>query len=424
MIAPRSVEAEGAKVVRCGFALRGIPKALEERATTMLGRRHWMTTMAGLGLLAALGTGCGKKPDAGATAESATEWKVGAYLSLSGADTQFGIDTREGIELAMDEVNQKGGVKGKKIKMVFEDDKSNSQEATNKVLQLIDRDKVVALLGEVASSRSTAGGIVANKKKIPMISPSSTNADVTKIGPFVFRVCFTDDVQGRMGARFVGGKLGKKKVALLYASDDLYSSGLANEFRAEAKKIGIEIVAEKSFLKSETNFTTYLNEIKSAGPEAIYTPVYYNAMVPIARQAKAAGITGAVFVGGDGWHSDSLVNDAGEEMEGSYFTNHYSPDMPSASSKTFVEKYSKRFSREPTSLAAQGYDAALLLADAIGRAKTDSPESIRDAIAETKDFQGATGKITINAERNSDKPIVIVQIKGKKFTYFDTVESK
>jgi len=393
----------------------------------MLGRRHWIVAALALGALGVVGTGCSKKPDAGPTGDTATasnEWKVGAYLSLSGAETGFGTSTKEGIELAIEEVNAKGGVKGKKIKIIFEDDKSNPQEASNKVLQLIDRDKVVALLGEVASSRSKAGGIVANKKKIPMITPSSTNPDVTQVGPFVFRVCFTDDVQGQMGARFVSEKLNKKKVAILYASDDLYSSGLANEFRTEAKKLGMEIVIEKSFLKNETNFTTYLNEIKGASPEMIYAPVYYNAMVPIARQAKATGLSGSMFIGGDGWHDESLVDGAGEEMEGAYFTNHYSPDMPSENSKAFVKKYSDRFKHEPSSLAAQGYDAALLLADAIGRAKADTPESIRDAIAETKEFQGATGAITINEQRNADKPIVVVQIKGKKFTYFDTIGNK
>jgi len=390
----------------------------------MLGRRRWMGALAGLAVLSALGLGCGKKTGGASAGADSNEWKVGAYLSLSGAETQFGKDTQEGIELALDEVNAKGGVKGKKVRILFEDDKSNPQEASNKVLQLIDRDKVVALLGEVASSRSKIGGIAANKKKIPMITPSSTNPDVTKVGPFVFRVCFTDDVQGQTGARFIKNKLGKNKVALLFASDDLYSSGLASEFTNEAKKIGLEIVIEKSFLKSETNFTTFLNEIKGANPEVIYAPVYYNAMVPIARQAKAAGIPGSMFVGTDGWHADSLVKDAGDEIDGAYFTNHFAPDMPAPASQEFVKKYVERFKREPSSLAAQGYDGALLLFDAMGRAKADTPEALRDAIAETKDFQGATGKITINAERNADKPIVIVQIKGKKFTYFDTMETK
>ncbi len=348
-------------------------------------------------------------------------WKVGAYLSLSGAETQFGVDTKEGIELAFEEVNQAGGIKGKNVKILFEDDKTNPQEATNKVLQLIDRDKVVAILGEVSSSRSKAGGIVANKKKIPMITPSSTHPEVTQVGPFVFRVCFTDDMQGRMGAEFIVNKLGKKRIAQLFTSDDLYSSGLAHEFRQHVKRLGGEIVIEKSFLESETNFTTYITEIRDAKPDMIYAPIYYTAMVPVARQAKAAGVKGEMFVGGDGWDADTLLIDAGDELEGAYFTNHYAPDVPWPNSRQFVAKYKERFKREPTSAAAMGYDAAKVLADAIGRAKDDSPDAIRQAIQETTGFQGATGTISIDANRNADKPLVVVQIKGKKFTYHSTV---
>ena len=381
----------------------------------MIGRRQWLTVAAGALALGALSLGCGNKdgaeggsPGPGKPAAVATEWKIGAYFSLSGEDTAFGTDSKEGIELAVDEINKAGGVKGKPLKVLFEDDKSKPEEATNKVLQLIDRDGVVAILGEVASSRSRAGGIVANKKKIPMITPSSTNPDVTKDRPYVFRVCFTDDVQGKMAAEFVVKTLGKKKVAMLFASDDLYSSGLAKEFRDVAKQLGAEIVMEKSFLKKETNFTTYITEIKSANPEIIYAPIYYNAMVPIARQAKAAGVPGSMFVGGDGWDAAELLRDAGEEMEGAYFTNHYAPDVPWPRSQEFVKKYNERYKRTPSSLSAQAYDAARLLADAIGRAKTDTPDGIRDAIAETKGFEGATGVITIDEQRNAQKPVVIV----------------
>ena len=383
--------------------------------------------------LGATGLGCGNKGDGGGKGDGsgpgkapavATEWKVGAFLSLSGEETAFGVDTKEGIELAVDEINKAGGVKGKPIKVLYEDDKSKPDEATNKVLQLIDRDGVIAILGEVASSRSRAGGIVANKKKIPMITPSSTHPDVTKDRPYVFRVCFTDDVQGKMGAQFIVNTLGKKKVALFFASDDLYSSGLAKEFRDEVKKLGGEIVIEKSFLKKETNFTTYINEIKSANPEMIYAPIYYSSMTPIALQAKAAGVAGSMFVGSDGWDANELLRDAGEELEGAYFTNHYAPDVPWPNSQAFVAKYRERYNRIPSSLGAQGYDAARLLADAMKRAKTDTPDGIRDAIQDTKDFQGATGTISIDAERNADKPIVIVQIKDKKFTYFATVNDK
>lgn len=400
----------------------------------MLERRHFIGISASILALSLVGLlGCGKKnPDAGkdpaatasgsgSPAQAAAEWKIGSFLSLSGAETQFGVETKEGIELAVDEVNQKGGVKGKPIKMVFEDDKTNPQEATNKVLQLIDRDKVIAILGEVASARSRAGGIVANRAKIPMITPSSTNLDVTKVGPFVFRVCFTDDVQGKVGAQFIVNTLGKKKVAILFASDNLYSSGLAGDFRTEAKRLGAEIVMEKSFLNAETNFTTFINEIRDAKPDIIYAPIYYTNMVPIARQAKAAGLKGDMFVGGDGWHADSLLESAADEMEGAYFSTHFTPDVPWDDAKKFVNAYKERFKREPTASSAMGYDAAKVLFDAIGRSKGDTPVDVRDAIAETKNFKGATGSITINAERNADKPIVIAQVKGKKFTYHSTV---
>ncbi len=372
--------------------------------------------------MGALASCKGSKENSSNPSSEEAFWKVGSFLSLSGAETQFGVDTREGIELAVEEINKSGGIKGKPMKVLFEDDKTNPQEATNKVLQLIDRDKVIAILGEVASSRSKAGGIVANRKKIPMITPSSTNPDVTQVGPYVFRVCFTDDVQGKMGAHFIVNTLSKKRVAVLYASDDLYSSGLAKEFKDELTKIGGEIVIEKSFLKTETNFTTYLKEVSLANPDMIYAPIYYTNMIPIAKQAKAIGISGDKFVGGDGW--DAELKDVGEEMEGAYFTNHYAPDVPWPNSQKFVKSYNERFHREPSSLAAQGYDAARLLADAIGRSKDSSADSLRLAIQDTKDFQGSTGTFSINAQRNVDKPIVIVKIKGKKFTYHSTVGEK
>jgi branched-chain amino acid transport system substrate-binding protein len=398
----------------------------------MVQRRRWLGSVLGAIALGLFGCDGGKTDGGGIKPEesgkpatsSAAEWKVGAFLSLSGEDTAFGTDTKEGIELAVDEVNKAGGARGKPIKVLYEDDKSQPAEANNKVLQLIDRDKVVAILGEVASSRTRAGGIVANRKHVPLITPSSTHPDITKIGPFVFRVCFTDDEQGQLGAKFAVNKLGKKKVAVLFASDDLYSSGLANEFKTELKKLGGEVVVEKGFLKKETNFTTYLNEIKAAKPDIVYAPIYYNAMTLIARQAKAADIKGDMFLGGDGWDASELLRDAGDELEGAFFTNHYAPDMPGENAKAFLAKYKGRYSRDPTSLAAMGYDAARLLADAIGRAKGDTPDALRQAIQDTKGFQGATGTITINADRNADKPIVIVRIKGKKYTYYDAVGSK
>jgi branched-chain amino acid transport system substrate-binding protein len=395
----------------------------------MLGRRAWIgLTLAGLTALA----GCGKKdevkkeeaPGAAAKPQESGDILVGAYLSLSGEETQFGKDTQEGIDLATDEINQAGGVKGRKIKVLYEDDKSNANEATQKVRQLIDRNKVVALLGEVASSRSLAGGLIANTSKIPMITPSSTNVKVTEGREYVFRVCFTDDAQGVAAAEFVAQKLNKKKVSILYAAQDPYSSGLAQSFRDTAKKMGLEIVADKGFQKGEKNFRTYLDQVTAPKPDIIFAPIYYTDMVPIAQQAKEKNIPGTMFVGGDGWDSEDLLKGAGAEMEGAYFTNHYAPDVPWENSKKFVAAYKERYKREPSSLAAQGYDAARLLYDAMGRAPSITPKEIRDALAATKGFQGATGTITMDANRNADKPLVVVQIKEKKFTYFATTNEK
>ena len=364
-------------------------------------------------VLASPSAGCSKGRDADVLT-------VGAFFSLSGVDSAFGNDSREGIELATDEINAAGGIKGKKVRILMEDDQSNIQETSNKVLQLIDRDKVIAILGEVASSRSKAGGVVANNKHIPMISPSATNVEVTQGREYVFRACFADDYQGKSAATFACQKLGKKKIAILYAAEDTHSSGLASSFREAAQKLGATIVADKEYKKAETNFTTHLNEIKAANPEVIYAPVHYSDMIPIARQAKGVGIEGSSFVGGDGWDSEDLLKGAAAELEGAYLTNHYAPDVPWPNTQVFVKNYQQRFHRDPTSVAAQAYDAASLLFDAMARATGFAPDPIKNAIAATKAFQGATGTITIDSNRNAQKPVVVVQIKNGKFTYSST----
>ncbi len=372
-------------------------------------RRHFTLGIASAAI-AVLSAGCSKS--------NANEITVGAFLSLSGSESTFGTDTREGVELALEEVNAKGGIKGKRIKVIYEDDKSTTQEATQKVRQLIDRDKVVAILGEVASSRSLAGGLIANTSHVPMVTPSSTAVEVTQGREWVFRTCYTDEQQGQVAARFVKNELKKTKVAIFYTAQDTYSSGLAKSFRDETKKLGSEIVADKGYPKGETSFRTFLSEIKAANPEIIFVPNYYSDMVFVARQAAEIGIAGSMFVGGDGWDSATLTDGAGKELEGAYFTNHYAPDVPWENSKKFFAAFTAKYHHEPTSLSAQGYDGASVLFDAIGRA-TDptSRDAIRKALAETKDFKGATGLMTMDKDRNASKPIVVVKIKDKKFTY-------
>ena len=323
--------------------------------------------------------------------------------------------------MATEDINAAGGIKGKKVRVIFEDDKSNAQEASNKVLQLIDRDKAIAILGEVASSRSKAGGLVANNKHIPMVTPSSTNVDVTQGREYVFRACFTDDQQGRSAASFAVEKLGKKKLAILYVAQDSYSSGLAASFREAAQKLGAQIVADKGYQQGETNFTTYLNEIKAANPELIFAPNYYSDMVPIARQAKDVGLSGAMFLGGDGWDSEDLLKGPPPSSKGPTSPTITRPMSRGRTRKRSSKTTAPSIHRDPSSLAAQGYDAARLLYDAMSRATGLAPDPIKDALAVTKGFQGATGIISIDTNRNAQKPVVVVQIKGGKFTYSSTV---
>lgn len=374
----------------------------------MLTRRS-VIALSSVALLAASFAGCKKS--------SEDEVVVGAFLSLTGEDSTFGIDTKKGIELAVEQANAAGGIKGKKIKVIYEDDKSTAAEATQKVQQLIDRDKAIAILGEVASSRTKAGGLIANAKKVPLVTPSSTAVEITQGREYVFRSCFTDAQQGEVAARFVKEKLGKTSVGILFNAQDTYSSGLADTFTKHFTKGGGKIVLSKSFPNKETNFTTYLSELKAANPEVIFAPVYYTQMVTVARQAKPLGLTGASFVGGDGWDSTDLLKGSAAELEGAYFTNHYAPDVPWEHSKAFMTAFNAKNKEAPNSLAAQGYDAARLLFDAMGRATDLNSEAIRLALTQTKDFKGATGILTIDSERNANKPIVVVKITGGAFHY-------
>jgi branched-chain amino acid transport system substrate-binding protein len=341
---------------------------------------------------------------------------VGAYLSLSGPDSTFGSDSKEGIELATAERNAAGGVRGRPIRVLYEDDKSRTHEASQKVRQLIDRDHVVALLGEAASSRSLAGGLIANTSRVPMITPSSTAVEVTQGREWVFRTCFTDDQQGRAAARFVLDQK-KSRLALFYSAQDTYSSGLAKSFREELLRLGGTIVIDKGYPKGETSYRTFLAEIRRAGPELVFVPNYYNEMVLIARQAAELGMSGSSFVGGDGWDSTNLLEGAGAELEGAYFTNHYAPDVPWPSAKRFLDAFRAKFGHDPAGGSAQGYDAAHMLFDAMTRARDIAPDPIRTALAETKDFQGATGTMSMDAGHNVRKPIVVVKIGDRRFRY-------
>jgi branched-chain amino acid transport system substrate-binding protein len=277
------------------------------------------------------------------------------------------------------------------------------------------------MLGEVSSSRSLAAAPICQANRVPMISPSSTNPRVTQVGDYIFRVCFIDPFQAEVGARIAWEILKLKKVAILSDVRNDYSVGLQTFFRQHYKQLGGEVVAEQSYSEGDSDFRAQLTQIKSASPEGIYVPGYYTEVATIARQARELGIT-VPLIGGDGWDSPRLWEIGGEALNGCYFSNHYSVDDPSPAVQKFVADFRKRFNETPDALAALGYDAARILADAMTRAGSTSGDKVRDALAATKDFQGVTGKITINSERNAVKPAVVLKIENGKFVYVDTIK--
>lgn len=361
-------------------------------------------------------TGCKQE---GAAADSAAEIVVGEVAAMTGGTATFGTSSHAGTELAVNEVNAAGGVLGKKIKLYTEDDQSKQGEAGTVAKKLISRNKVVAMLGEVASGRSLEMGPICQKAGVPMISPASTNPKVTEVGDYVFRVCFMDQFQSTVMGRFALSR-GWKKVAVLIDTKQDYSVGLAQYFKEYFSKNGGTIVSEQSYGSGDKDFKAQLTAIKSTGPDAIFASGYYNETGLIASQARELGIT-APLLGGDGWDSPSLVQVAGKAIEGSFFSNHFSNEDTSPHIQAFVKKYKDKHGSVPDAMAALGYDSAMILFDAIKRAGTTEGKALREAIAKTKDFDGITGKITLDANRNASKPAVILTIKDGKFSVVESM---
>jgi branched-chain amino acid transport system substrate-binding protein len=359
---------------------------------------------------------CSRNPEG----QNASEIVVGEYGSLTGTTATFGISTKNGIDLALDQINQAGGVLGKKIRVIVEDDEGKPEEAQTVVTKLITKDNVIAVLGEVASSRSLAAAPVSQQNRIPMISPSSTNPKVTQVGDYVFRVCFIDPFQGFVMAKFATNTLKVKNVAVLRDIKNDYSVGLADVFIDNFKKMGGNIVSDQSYSEGDTDFSAQLTAIKSTNPQAIFVPGYYTEVGLIARQEKKLGLT-VPLLGGDGWDSPKLWEIGGEALNGSYYSNHSSMDDPSPAIQKFVADYKARYNQVPDALAALAYDSANMLADALKRAGTTEASKLRDAIAQTKDFPGVTGKITLDKDRNPVKPAAVLRVKDGKLEFVEAV---
>lgn len=357
--------------------------------------------------------GCPPNEDGGGAGGGATgnEIRVGEYGSMTGPEATFGQSTHQGILLALDEVNSAGGVKGRKLRLYSEDDQSKPEEAANAVSKLISQNQVVAVLGEVASSNSLAAAPICQSNKVPMITPSSTNPKVTEVGDYIFRVCYIDPYQGEALALFVANELKMNRAAILRDVKSDYSVGLAEFFKRKFLSTGGQIVADQSYAKGDSDFRSQLTTIRAANPQVLFVPGYYTDIGQIAQQARDLGMK-QPLVGGDGWESPKLLEIGGKALEGSFYSNHYHADDPDPMVRNFVEKYRQRYGQKPDSLAALGYDAMKILADAMTRASELNGETIRDEIAKTTSFSGVTGNITLGPDRNpTNKKLVVLEIK-------------
>lgn len=385
-------------------------------------KKTWMVLTTAI--LSLVLIGCPPKTGETTTATGGTEGEivVGEYGSLTGGQATFGQSTHNGIMLAVDELNGAGGVDGRKIRIITEDDQSKSEEAANAVTKLISQNNVIAVLGEVASSSSLAAAPICQSNKVPMITPSSTNERVTQVGDYIFRMCFIDPYQGEAMANYLSKQLGMKKAAVLIDVKSDYSTGLAANFERVFVANGGRIVGKQSYAQGDSDFRSQLTALRASNPEVIFVPGYYNDIGQIAIQARDLGMK-QPLAGGDGWESPKLIEIGGKALEGCFYSNHYHVDDPAPAVRQFVQKYQERFGAKPDSLAALGYDSARVLADAIKRAGTTDGPKLRDAIAATKDFDGVTGRINLGPDRNPiGKKLVILEIKGGETLLKDVVD--
>jgi branched-chain amino acid transport system substrate-binding protein len=336
--------------------------------------------------------------------------RIGVFMSTTGTTANFGISSVNGIKMAAEEINAAGGINGKQVELLVQDDRSDASEAATIVTKFVTQDMVHAVIGEVASSRSIAAAPIAQNAKIPMLTPSSTNPEVTKKGDFIFRSCFIDPYQGAAIAQFAAKTLGAKSAAIMVDRKNDYSTGLEKVINETFAKFGGKIVATQSYQEGDQDFNAQLTSLKGANPEVIFVPGYYNDVGLIAKQARDKGIT-VPLIGGDGWDSEQLYKIGGAALNGSYFTNHYSPFDTDPRVVKFVNAYKAKYGSTPDALAATAYDAANIMFDAIKRSKSLNGPDIRDALAATQAFPGVTGTVTFNQQRDAVKPIVMIEIK-------------
>ena len=358
----------------------------------------------------------------GGSSSSSDTIKIGVFEPLTGANGAGGADEYDGIKLANKLFPE---VLGKKVELVVVDNKSDKVEAANAATVLAQKEKVNAVLGSWGSSLSMAGGPIFAEAKIPAVAVSATNPAVTKGNDYYFRVCFLDPFQGTVGAAYAFNELKAKKVAIIREVSNDYSVGLAKFFVDQFVKLSGDeksIVATADYNTGDQDFSAQLTNIKQFEPDVIFAPGNYTESALIIKQARDLGIT-AKFIGGDTWDINAFLEVGGAAVEGAVVSTFFANDVPiNKTSEAFLKSFRDKYKKEPPAVAALGYDAYLVVLDAIKRANSTDPQKIREALTQTKDFEGSAGAITINAERNADKAAVFKTVKDGKFVFLTTVK--
>ena len=346
--------------------------------------------------------------------------RIGEFASLTGKEATFGQTVHKGTVLAIEEANAAGGALGRPLELLTEDDQSKPGESATVVKKLIAREKVVAILGELTSGRTLEAAPIAQAAKIPLVSPGATAVEVTAKGNYIFRVCFIDEFQGTVMAQFALDTLKVRRVAILSSVSSPQSVGLAKFFRERVTQGGGTIALEQKYGDGDKDFRAQLTAIKAADVDAVFVPGYYTEAALISKQARELGLT-MPLLGIDGWESSQLIALAGAAVEGAYLSTHYSAENRAPGVLAFNERFRARWGEDSNALSALAYDAALVLIDALKRAGTTDGPKLRDALAVTKDFAGATGRISFDAQRNPTKSAVVLTVKNGRFAFVQDV---
>jgi branched-chain amino acid transport system substrate-binding protein len=339
------------------------------------------------------------------------EIKIGVVSCLSGSLSTYGVSSVQGTRLAAEEINSVGGILHQHLTLIVDDNQSKSGETARIVRKFLTQDRVLAILGDLTSSFTMEAAPLAQNAHVPLLTPSATNIAITRVGNFIFRSCFTDPFTGRVMARFALDHLDARRAVIMTDIKQDYSIGVAAQVKQYFGASGGQLLDELSFSSGDTDFRAQLSKLKTDRPEVVFLPAYYPEAGLILREARLLGVT-APFVGGEGWDSPALIQIAGKNADGSYYANHFASGDSDPQVQRFVATYQARYHAVPDALAALWYDGTRLMAEAIERAGTDNPEKIRDSLAQTKDFSGVTGNISLDGQRNATKPAVIVTIQA------------